>query len=51
MLLLHRDDVRAIETKLIVAKHRHGETGMLRLRWVPERTRFECGRTGYEDLP
>jgi len=39
--LLHRADVRAEDSTLIVAKHRHGQTGKLALRWVPARLRFE----------
>jgi replicative DNA helicase len=30
------------EAFLIVAKHRHGQTGSIRLRWIPQETRFEC---------
>lgn len=39
--LLHRDDVRAETATLIVAKHRHGDTGRLTLRWSSTRLRFE----------
>jgi replicative DNA helicase len=41
VLFLHRDDADKTAATLIVAKHRHGDTGKIRLRWVPERTRFE----------
>jgi replicative DNA helicase len=30
------------EAYVIVAKHRHCETGRVRLRWFPHETRFEC---------
>ena len=29
------------KTRLIIAKHRHGDTGKITLRWIPERTTFE----------
>lgn len=43
VLFIHRDAEKAGNTdaKLIVAKHRHGETGRLSLTWIPDRTRFE----------
>jgi hypothetical protein len=36
-------DIR--ESFLIVAKHRHGQTGRIRLNWLPSETRFECPNT------
>ena len=39
---LHRPDSDA-RTTLIVAKHRHGETGKMELAWLPEETRFDDG--------
>lgn len=48
VLFIHRDPET---TTLTVAKHRHAATGTIKLRWIAERTRFECGQTGYEELP
>jgi replicative DNA helicase len=33
------------EAYVIVAKHRHGQTGRVPLRWFPHETRFECPQT------
>ncbi len=41
VLFIHRDKQDATEARLIIAKHRHGDTGAVALRWVPERTRFD----------
>jgi replicative DNA helicase len=30
------------EAFLIIAKHRHGQTGRIRLNWLPNETRFDC---------
>jgi replicative DNA helicase len=39
VLFLHPKDART--AKLIIAKHRHGDTGAISLRWIPDRTRYE----------
>jgi len=49
VLLLDHEQAEVNETdwrpcKLIVAKHRHGETGDVRLRWHPRETRFSDGQ-------
>ena len=40
VLFLHRDPKNPQQTKLITAKHRHGETGFLMLGWDPVRQTF-----------
>lgn len=50
VLFIHREP-KDNTTTLMIAKHRHAPTGSIQLRWVPERTRFENGPTGYEELP
>jgi replicative DNA helicase len=41
VLFIHRDKLDSPDTELIVAKHRHGETGRVSLRWIGSRTCFE----------
>ena len=40
VLFIHRDETDKDAAKLIVAKHRHGDTGAVRLAWDAPRTRF-----------
>jgi len=41
VMFLHRDRPEIRDCSLIVAKHRHSSTGVISLRWIPERTLFE----------
>jgi replicative DNA helicase len=41
VLFLHREHRDATEAKLVVAAHRHGDTGTVTLQWHRERTQFE----------
>lgn len=41
VLLLHRADRQATEASIFVAKHRHGATGLVKVEFDPEATRFE----------
>jgi replicative DNA helicase len=50
VLFINRDQ-HAESATLTIAKHRHASTGTIKLRWIAERTRFENGPSGYEDLP
>jgi replicative DNA helicase len=40
-----REDLDGREAYLICAKHRHGQTGRVRLNWHPQQTRFSCSNT------
>lgn len=42
VLLLHRADRQATEASIFVAKHRHGATGLVKVEFDPEATRFEA---------
>lgn len=48
VLFIHQMQDR--QAKLIVAKHRHGETGSCMLGWEPERTRFVGGPSRHEEF-
>jgi replicative DNA helicase len=41
VLFIHREDEDKTAAKLIVAKHRHGDTGVVHLAWDAARTRYE----------
>lgn len=41
VLFVHRDDTDKSAARLIVAKHRHGDTGSIPLIWDAARTRYE----------
>ena len=55
VLLLYRDDYYKADSEkrntveLNIAKNRHGETGKLELRWLPEYTSFGVLETRYEE--
>ena len=55
VLFLYRDDYYNEESdernvaECIVAKNRHGETGTVKLRWMPEYTQFATLDTRYDD--
>ena len=55
VLFLYRDDYYNEDSEkhniaeCIVAKNRHGETGKVELRWMPEYTQFSTLDTRYED--
>jgi len=55
VLFLYRDDYYNKESEkhnlaeCIVAKNRHGETGTVELRWMPEYTTFETLESRYEE--
>lgn len=42
VLLLHRADRQATEASIFVAKHRHGATGLVKVEFDPEATRFDA---------
>jgi len=46
VLFIHRERRDTPQAKLIVAKHRHGDTGAIPLLWVPARTSFEAIEAG-----
>ena len=41
MLFIHKADRADSEADLLIAKHRHGEEGKIRLKWIGRETRFE----------
>ena len=55
VLFIYRDDYYHPDTpeknvaEIIVAKNRHGETGKVELRWMPEYTTFSTLDTRYDD--
>ena len=44
-----QDDIDENHTELIVAKNRHGETGKVELRWMPEYTTFGTLENRYDE--
>ena len=55
VMFLYRDDYYNADTEkrnvaeCIVAKNRHGETGKVELRWMPEYTAFGTLETRYDE--
>ena len=55
VIFIYRDDYYNPDTEeknvaeLIVAKNRHGETGKVELRWMPEYTQFSTLDNRYGD--